>query len=206
MSAIIDFFIACILKYNIWFLGLLIILQGIAVPTCPSILVIALGAFSSVGDFNPIILYFEVWALVTLGDAISYYIWKTFQEFLFGKFSKLNRKLKPKLIKAKDFLDRRGKWAVFLSRFVVSAMAPVVNIVAGITNYNFKEFILVAAFGDLFWTAMYEGIGYWFGDSWEEAASFVTEFSKFLTLIIIFIVALIFFKKWIFSKKKLKTN
>lgn len=206
MNGIINFFIACILKYNILFLGLLIILQGLAVPTCPSIVVIALGALGYSGYFNPIALYFEVWILVTLGDAVSYYIWKTFQGLIFGKFPRFHKKIEKKLKKAKYFLNKRGRWAVFLSRFVVSAMAPVINIAAGITEYNFKEFIITAAIGDLFWTLMYEGIGFWFGDSWEQAASVVTEFSKLIGLIVIFIIALLICKKRIFNKrnKKLK--
>lgn len=202
MNALITFFISCIRKYNVWFLGILIVLQGIGVPTCPSLLVVAMGAFSFGGAFNPFILYFQVWILVTLGDGISYWIWRLFQEFLFKKFPILNKKFSSKLEKTQKYLDKNGIMAIFLSRFVVSAMAPVVNVVSGMSKYNFKIFILVAALGDLFWTALYEGIGYWFGDSWEQAASLVTELSKFLTLIVILIIAIVFLKKWISNKKK----
>lgn len=201
MSVVLNFLIECLRKYNIWFLGLSIILQGIGIPTAPSMLVIALGAFSYGGDFNPVSLYFEVWILVTLGDAISYWVWRLFQEYLFKKFPKLNKKFTPKLEKTKVYLDNKGKLAIFLSRFVVSAMAPVVNVVAGITKYDFNTFILVAGVGDLFWTALYEGIGYWFGDSWEQAATLASEFSKFIALIFILIIALYLLKKWIFNKK-----
>jgi membrane-associated protein len=201
MSALVNFLILCLHRYNIWFLGILIILQGVGVPTFPSMFVIALGAFSFAGDVNPIYIFFQVWMLVSVGDAISYWIWRRFEEFLFGKFKGLNKYFAPKVEKTKIFLEKRGKWAIFISRFIISAMAPVLNAVAGITKYKFKTFIIVAAIGDIFWAGMYVLIGYWFGDSWEEAATLVSGFSKVITLVAIFIMLLYFSRKWILNKK-----
>jgi len=60
MSVLVNFIIVCLHKYNIWFLGILIILQGIGVPTFPSMFVIALGAFSFGGNVNPIYLFLHL--------------------------------------------------------------------------------------------------------------------------------------------------
>ena len=201
MSVLVTFLIVCLHRYNIWFLGILIILQGVGVPTFPSMFVIALGAFSFASNVNPIYLFFQVWVLVSVGDAISYWIWRKFQELLFKKFKALNKYFIPKIERTKISLEKRGKWAIFISRFLISAMAPVLNAVAGITRYKFKSFIIVAVVGDIFWAGMYVLIGYWFGDSWEEAATLVSEFSKAITLVVIFIILLYFFRKWIFDKK-----
>jgi membrane-associated protein len=202
MSTLANFLIVCLHKYNIWFLGILIILQGMGVPTFPSMFVIALGAFSFAGDVNPIYLFFQVWVLVSVGDAISYGIWRKFEEFLFKKFKGLNKYFTPKIEKTKIVLEKRGKWAIFISRFLISAMSPVLNAVAGITRYKFKTFIIVAAIGDIFWAGMYVSIGYWFGDSWEQAAALVSQFSQVITLVAIFIGAIYLFRKWIFVKSK----
>ena len=202
MSALVGFLILCLHRYNIWFLGIMIILQGIGIPTFPSMFVIALGAFSFAGNVNPIYVFFQVWVMVTLGDGISYFIWRKFKGFLFNKFRGLNKYLMPRIEKTKISLEKGGKWAIFISRFLVSAMAPVLNAVAGITRYKFKTFIIVAAIGDIFWAGIYVTIGYWFGDSWEQVATLVSEFSKVITLVVIFILLLYFLKKWIFIKKK----
>ena len=201
MSVLVDFLILCLHRYNIWFLGIMIILQGVGVPTFPSMFVIALGAFSFASNVNPIYLFFQVWVLVTIGDGISYWIWRRFQEFLFKKFKGLNKYFLPKIEKTKLSLEKGGKWAIFISRFLVSAMAPVLNAVAGITRYRFKTFIIVAAIGDIFWAGIYVTIGYWFGDSWEQAAALVSQFSKVITLVVIFILLLYFLRKWIFTRK-----
>jgi len=84
-------------------------------------------------------------------------------------------------------------------------MGPFVNAAAGITQYKLWTFNLFVALGELFWTCIYLGLGYWFGDSWESIVPIVTQFGQFLTYIAILIIALYFFIKLLRNKKR-KTN
>lgn len=203
MGSLTSTVVSLLIKYSLAFLALVIILQGIGVPTFPSLSVIASGAFSYAGEFNPFLLFFEVWLLVVLGDTAGYFFWKKFGEFLFGRFRHLNKFFGPKLKKANEYLDSKGRIAVFLTRFLLTPLAAVVNIVAGLSSYNYFMFISAACVGDMLWTIIYISLGYWFGNSWQQIASIASQFGQLITLIALLIIAVHFGRKIILKKKAL---
>jgi membrane-associated protein len=201
MSEFSNLLIEYFRNYNIWFLSIIIVLQCIGIPTGASLLVIASGAFAYAGEFNVGILLVEVWFFAWLGDNIAYIIWRFIGNKSLKRKSKLQVFFRPKIVKAKSYLEEHGRSSVFFSRFFISAMGPFVNAAAGITRYKLCTFSLYVALGELFWTCIYLGLGYWFGDSWETIVPIVTEFGQFSTYIAILIVALYFFVKAIKKKK-----
>lgn len=200
MSGIVVTLISYLRKYNVWFLPIMIILQGFGIPTFPSVLVMASGAFAYQGEFNVIFLFLRVWLFIIAADTATYWAWRWFGEYLFNKYKRMKNYFKPKLHTAELYLEKRGKLAVFLTRFAVCAMSPLVNAVAGLSEYSFFQFISIAAAGDVIWTSIYVGLGYWFGDSWEEAASIVSKFGQLITLVLALIVMIYIAKKWVFIK------
>lgn len=207
MGSLTNVVVSLLIKYSLCFLALVIILQGIGVPTFPSLSVIASGAFSYAGEFNPVLLFFEVWILVMLGDTAGYFFWKRFGEFLFGKFKGLNKFFGPKLKKANEYLDSKGRIAVFLTRFLITPLAAVVNIVAGLSGYSYFAFISAAFVGDMLWTIIYISLGYWFGDSWQQIANLASQFGQLATLIVLLASSIYFGRRLIFKKRaKRKQN
>lgn len=174
--------------YNIFFLSVCVILQCSGIPTGGTFLVIGSGAFAYAGEFNIIKLFIEVWIFSFLGDNLSYVVWRIIENKFSFKFGRLKRRIKPKIESANTYLDKYGKATVFFSRFLIPGMGPFVNAAAGITGYNLKGFMKYAALGEIFWVAIYLGLGYWFGDSWETIIPVVTQFGQLITLIIILIV------------------
>ncbi|MGH4139766.1 DedA family protein [Clostridium sp.] len=201
MSEFSNLLIGYFRDYNIWFLSIIIVLQCIGIPTGASLLVMASGAFAYAGEFNVIILSLQVWFFSWLGDNIAYIVWRTIGDKVFNNHSKVKTYLQPKIFKAKDYLIKHGRVSVFLSRFFISAMGPFINAAAGLTGYKLRTFSLFVALGELVWTCIYLGLGYWFGDSWEAIVPIVTGFGQILTYIAILIVALYFFIKVIRNKK-----
>ncbi len=126
-------------------------------------------------------------------------------EIYWGKV--LNRHIKirkyfdSKISRAENYLNKYGRSTVFFTRFIMGAMGPFVNAAAGITQYKLWTFSLFVALGELFWTCIYLGLGYWFGDSWESIVPIVTQFGQFLTYITILIIVLYFFIKLVRNKK-----
>ena len=202
ISQFSDLLIECFRNYNIWFLSIIIVLQCIGIPTGASLIVIASGAFAYAGEFNIVILLLEIWFFSWLGDNISYIIWKCIGGKVLSKQFKVKTYLQSKILKAKSYLDKYGRRTVFFTRFLMSTMGPFVNAAAGITGYKLWTFSLFAALGELFWTCIYLGLGYWFGDSWESIVPIVTEFGQFLTYIVILIITLYFFINLIRKKKR----
>jgi len=118
-----------------------------------------------------------------------------------NRHSKIRNLYETKILKAKNYLNKHGKSTVFFTRFLIAAMGPFVNAAAGITEYKFWTFSLFVALGELFWTCIYLGLGYWFGDSFETIVPIVTQFGQFFTYIAILIITLYFLIKAIKNKK-----
>lgn len=195
MSDFSNFLIENFRTYNIWFLSIIIVLQCIGIPTGASLLVMASGAFAYAGEFNVGILLLQVWFFSWLGDNIAYFMWKAIGDKALNKHLKLRSYFKPKIFKAKNYLIKHGESSVFFSRFLISAMGPFINAAAGITGYKLLTFTLYVALGELFWTSIYLGLGYWFGDSFETIVPIVSEFGSFITYVAVLIIALYFFVK-----------
>ena len=202
MSEFTNLLIEYFRNYNIWFLSIIIVLQCIGIPTGASLLVIASGAFAYAGEFNVVILLLEIWFFSWLGDVIAYIMWKVIGDKALNRHSKIKKYFQPKILKSKDYLIKHGRISVFLSRFLISSIGPFINAAAGITGYKLWTFSLFVALGELFWTCIYLGLGYWFGDSFETIVPIVTGFVQFLTYIGILIIALYFFIKATKNKKR----
>lgn len=204
MSNFTDLLIMYFRNYNIWFLSVLIVLGCIGIPTGASLVVIASGAFAYAGEFNIVILLLEIWFISYIGDNIAYFIWKFVGGKIFNKSSKAKTYFEPKIIKAQIYLKRYGKSAIFFTRFLISAMGPFVNAAAGIIEYKLVTFSLFVALGELLWTCIYLGLGYWFGDSWESIVPIVTQIGEVITYITILIIIVYFFIRIIRTNKRKK--
>lgn len=73
-------------------------------------------------------------------------------------------------------LDRRGSMGVLilLSRTVLAAFGPVVNVVSGARRYSLGRFLLYDAIGEILWAGTYVGFGYIAGEQGEDAMSILT--------------------------------
>ena len=200
MSDILAFTIEFFRQYNIIFLAVLIMLQGIGLPTGSSVLVMASGAFAFAGEFNIFLLFAEVWLFTAIADCLGYWTWRQFGGFILNTFPRMQKYLDPKLQKTGLFFRKRGRVAIILTRFPLSALGALVNAIAGITNYKFPHFILAAMIGELFWVTVYLGVGYWFGDAWETISDLVTQFGLLLVLLVLLIIVIYFSYKKIFKK------
>ena len=96
--------------------------------------------------------------------------------------------------RAERLLARRGGAAVLLSRFPLSPVSAIVNILAGIGHYPARAFILYNLVGVTLWVGFYVGLGYAFSASWDILASFLGDATQALTLaavIVLLLVALV---------------
>lgn len=90
------------------------------------------------------------------------------------------------LERAKQFLDKYGIWAVFLSRFTPGLRLPLF-ILAGILQMNFFKFTLFFFLATAFWIPILVGGSAWIGQEFFEISFFENHFWLGL---IIFVAAL----------------
>jgi membrane protein DedA with SNARE-associated domain len=73
-------------------------------------------------------------------------------------------------------LDGRGSMGILilLSRTVLAAFGPVVNVVSGARRYSIGRFLLYDAVGEILWAGTYVGFGYIAGEQGGDAISILT--------------------------------
>ena len=152
----------------------LLFLGGLGIPLPATLIVIASGAFirQNLLDLisTPILGYLGT----ICGDALLYtlgYFARGWIETRFGKTAAWKS--------AHVLFERRGGVAIFLTRWLLTAVAFPVTLVAGSSGYHFRKFFAFAMLGELTWVALYGGLGYAFGSQWELISDFISNFSGF---------------------------
>ena len=152
----------------------MLFLGGLGLPLPGTLIVIASGAFirQSLLDiyFTPSLGYLGTIAgdigLYSVGFFASGWI-----ETRFGQTTAWKN--------AHALFERRGGIAIFLTRWLLTAVAFPITLIAGSSGYRFRKFLLYALLGELTWFGVYGGLGYAFGSQWELISDFISNFSGF---------------------------
>ncbi|MCC8249083.1 DedA family protein [Saccharothrix luteola] len=122
-------------------------------------------------------------AVAVVGNQIGYYIGRhTGTRLLARRGGKVLNK--ENLAKARDFLDRRGFWAIVLARWIpwVRTLAPMI---AGAARMDPKRFMLATTIGAIAWVptlvlAGYYGAGLLTSVPWLETVAVVVSIAFFV--------------------------
>lgn len=124
-------------------------------------LLFAVGALAARADFIKLeqIIPLLICA-ATMGDSVNYFVGQKLGRSLFEKnFFFLKKKY---LISTEEFFQKKGVWAVSLSRFfpIIRTMSPFF---AGMSLLNYKKFLAFSFFGSIAWISLFTLAGYYFG-------------------------------------------
>ena len=163
-----------IVSYGAPLFGLILFLGALGLPVPGTLMVVAAGAFIRQGamDFTSSVMIGFLGAL--LGDSLSFAMGRFGGLWIEKSFGASNMWLQ-----AQTSFDRRGPLAVYLSRFLVTAIAIPVNWIAGGSGLHYSRFMAYDAVGEVTWLLLYGGLGYFFGSQWELIAQFLSDFSGF---------------------------
>lgn len=175
-----DYLLTLIINYGAPAFGILLFLGALGVPVGASVLVIAAGAFSQQGILG--------WPLAALlgfigaivGDAISFGIGYYAQEWVDRRFG-----TSPAWNSAEKAFDERAGLAIYLTRFLITALAVPTNLIAGGSGIRFRRFMVYDSLGELTWIILYGGLGYMFGSQWEVVSEFIRNFGGLLLGVVV---------------------
>jgi membrane-associated protein len=175
-----DFLLTQVINYGAPLFGVFLFLGALGVPVGASVLVIAAGAFSQQGVLD--LLSTAVLGLIgaILGDAISFgmgfYAKDWVDQRLGGSSAWRN---------AQKSFDARAGLAIYLTRFLVTALALPTNLIAGGSGIRFRRFMAYDSFGEFTWIILYGGLGYLFGSEWELVSDFISNFGGLILGVLI---------------------
>jgi membrane protein DedA with SNARE-associated domain len=138
----------------------LVLIGALGLPLPLSVTLAAAGALARQGHLRLSLLFAVCAAAAVLGDCLGYAAGRTM------------RRLRIRAPRARRFaaaqaicsrLSRRMGTLVFITRWAVTAPAPLVNVMAGARRYPMPRFLLVALCGEALWCATALAPGYLIG-------------------------------------------
>ena len=190
MSAFLPLLISWLQEYGYPALWLTIFCAAIGLPLPIGFVLLGAGAFAALGDFNLALLIFISISASVAGDTVGYWIGRSFgsKVFLWLEHQDSLRFIKADaLARSRDYFQRHGGWAVFLSRFLFSAFGSPINLLAGAELYSYRRFLIYDILGEAIGASMPLVLGFAFETSWEEVGEVMGTVSL---LIIAFLVTL----------------
>ena len=171
-----DWLLGLVPVYGGWLLAVGTFLSCLALPIPASILMLAAGGFAAAGDLTLAGSAGAALAGAVAGDQAGYFAGRFGGA---GMIDRLGAKAAP-VARARDLLARKGGVAVFLSRWLVSALGPYVNVAAGAAGQGWARFTAWGVAGEAVWVGLYVGVGWSVAGNLAAASSMAVDVLGFL--------------------------
>lgn len=158
-----DYVLSTLGVYGLPVLFAALLIGAVGIPLPGTLLLLAAGSFVEEGEMSlwPVILLSATGAI--LGDNVGYMLGRWGGRRVNALLSRLVGGQK-RLARAEKWLKRREGAAIFLSRWLLTPLGPVVNLSAGLTNYSWRRFLLYGVTGEALWVVLYVLLGKFFSD------------------------------------------
>lgn len=166
--------LALVPTYGLPFLFGIAVLAASGVPVSSSLALLVSGAFIASGELPLIESYLTALAGAIIGDQIGYHIGLRAGYAVERRLSRKPSRARQ-IERAKDLIDRFGGVGVFLTRWLLSPIGPITNIICGASDMRWLRFTVWDFLGEALWVAIYLGIGYAFRENIEEISTLLSE-------------------------------
>lgn len=114
-------------------------------------------------EFDTLIIV--VTCATVAGNATGFFLGRRYGEKVLD-WRPLQRFLGGAIQKAKDFMLRRGEWAIVVGR-VSTPTRVMTPFLAGASGLSYRRFVALDVFASLMWAACFLTLGYVLGESWD---------------------------------------
>jgi membrane-associated protein len=169
-----------------------LLVSAVGVPLPGSLLLVAAGAVAGGGEISlPLLILGATFATI-IGNGIGYWLgWRGGSSAL-QRWGERFRLDEDRITQARASFTRYGLLSVLFSRFPLSPISAIVNILAGTAHYPIQRFTLVNIVGVTVWSSVYAGLGYAFGANWQTVADNVSIATEILTIVALVVIAIVF--------------
>ena len=171
MDVVAQWALTNLVTYGVPMLVFIAFIGSLGIPFPITMVIVAAGAFARSGllDWRLALLACVIGAMVA--DHSEYLLGRLAQPWLKQRFSK-----SIAWQQAQNTLERQGAWAILLTRFWLTPLAPAVNVIAG-SRYPYWRFLLLDLVGQMVWAGLYGGLGYLFATEWQQLSQTAGLFS-----------------------------
>lgn len=194
MNTISNWALFALSIYGIPVLLLTAYVGSLGIPFPITLVIMAAGASARAGLLNPWLALLACLLGAGLADHSEYLLGRLAQPWLMRRFGG-----HPTWCQARAVMRRQGGWAILLTRFWLTPLAPVVNLLAG-GRYPYARFLLFDLAGQLLWALLYGGLGYLFAAQWQQASRAMSAFS----ILSVGLVAAVYSLFWLAQRRSIR--
>ncbi len=168
MTVLPEWLLVLVPTHGLWVLGVATFLSCLAIPIPASLVMLTGGAFAAAGD---LVLWQAAMAAIggaILGDQAGFWGARLAGQPLMHRLGASPGRARV-LSRVRRLLHDRGDWAVFLTRWLFSALGPWMNFVAGAAGFATGRFLVFTVLGETLWVALFLGTGYGFASNLDAA-------------------------------------
>ncbi len=147
--------------HGAWIVFAITFAACVALPIPASLAMLAAGAFVASGDLWAATVLLAALGGAVLGDQTGYAVGRVGGPWVLQRLAR-HARLAGWIVRAEERLAARPGPTVFMSRWVVAALGPYVNLAAGAAGVGWVPFTVPALLGKAVWVGLYVGLGYAF--------------------------------------------
>jgi membrane-associated protein len=174
-----DYLLLGLVQYGLPVLLTVIVGASMGLPLPATLLLLTAGAFVEQGDLS-------LWAVISLattaavlGDHLGYGIGRWGSRRLIAQLSRWGGGA-ARMEQAERAAKRWGGLGIFLSRWLMAPIGPLVNLTSGMARYPLTTFFCFDVAGEALWVVLYVTLGRLFSDQVQTLSSTLGDFSWFL--------------------------
>lgn len=154
---------------------------SLGIPFPVTLVIIAAGAFAREGSFT----WWQAGLSCLVGAMLA-----DNSEYLFSRLAgrQWMQRFERKAIWQRAFstFKKQGGYAIMLTRFWLTPLAPAVNLIAG-TRFPYLRFLFFDLIGEFLWVLLYGGLGYLFASQWRTVNETAGTFSLISMVLLVFV-------------------
>lgn len=174
-----DWILAAVPTYGPWIVALVTFFSCLALPVPASLMMLTAGGFAAAGDVTLASVAGGALAGAVAGDQTGYWAARAGGPALLARVGRDGARAAV-VSRATALVAAKGVVAVFLTRWLLSALGPYANLVTGATRFGWLPFTAAGVAGEAVWVGVYVGAGYAFGGNLEAATQFAGSLIGFL--------------------------
>lgn len=182
-----DYLLSTLGIYGVPILFGVLLVGSIGVPMPASLMLVAAGSFVEQGEMKlwPVLALASLGAII--GDNIGYAL---------GRWGgrRITRRItnwtggEERLQHAAEWSNRWGGTGIFLSRWLVTPLGPVINLTSGMANYSWPRFLLFDVAGEALWVVLYVMLGKIFSGRVQALSDFLGDFTWLIVALLVVLV------------------
>ncbi len=176
-----------LVQYGLPVLFATILFASTGVPLPATLLLLTAGSFVDQGTFNMGWVVGLTTSAAVLGDHVGYGIGRWGSGRLLATISRWGGGAQ-KIAQAEQVARRWGGLGIFLSRWLMTPIGPVINLTSGMARYPLPAFFCFDLVGEIVWVMLYVTMGRLFSDQVQTLSAALGNFTWVIVGVLLMVV------------------